>query len=302
MALAFDRSFDPAYGSAVEISPGVRRLTARNPGGYTFHGTNSYLLGTTELTVVDPGPDDPEHRAAILAAAGGVPIREILITHTHRDHSPGAAPLAAVTGAAVIGAGPHNFSRPLHIGETTALDASADLAYRPDRILGDGERVATAAGPVVALATPGHTANHLCFVVEEAGLILSGDHVMAWSTSIVAPPDGSMADYMASLDRLAGRPEVQYLPGHGAPVRNAHRFVEGLKAHRLGREAAVLAALRAGDRSIEGVVRRVYADTDPKLWGAAALSVFAQLEWLVAKGVVATEGEPRLDGAYRPTE
>lgn len=298
MAIRFDRNFDPAYGEAVELLPGVRRLTARNPGGYTFHGTNTYLLGVDALVVVDPGPDDPAHRAAILAAAGGRPIHEILVTHTHRDHSPGARPLAAATGAAVIGCGPHAFSRPLHLGETTLLDASADAGHAPDRILADGERVATAAGPVTALATPGHTANHLCFALEEAGVLISGDHVMAWSTTIVAPPDGAMAPYMASLARLAERPETLYLPGHGGPVRDAHGFLAGLAEHRLAREAAVLGAVAAGAGTIPEIVATVYADTDRKLWGAAGLSVFAQLEWLVEKGLVATDGDPVLSGTY----
>jgi len=298
VAIRFDRAFDPAYGDAVELMPGVRRLTARNAGGYTFHGTNTYLLGTDALVVVDPGPDDAVHRAAILAAAGGAPIREILVTHTHRDHSPGARPLAAATGAAVIGCGPHAFSRPLHLGEATALDASADADHAPDRVLADGERVATAAGAVVAVATPGHTANHLCFALEGAGVLVSGDHVMAWSTSIVAPPDGAMAPYMASLARLAARPEATYLPGHGGPVREAHAFLAGLAEHRLAREAAVLAALAGGARTIPQIVATVYADTDRKLWGAAGLSVFAQLEWLVEKGMATTDGDPVLAGVY----
>ncbi len=300
MSLAFDRQFDPAYGKAVEIAPGLRRLTARNPGNFTFRGTNTYLLGTDALVVVDPGPDDAEHRAAILAAAGGAPIREILVTHTHRDHSPGAAPLAAVTGAAVLGAAPHHAARSLHLGETAALDASADLAYRPDRVLGDDETVATAAGSVTAIATPGHTANHLCFALDGMDLLISGDHVMGWSTSIVAPPDGSMADYMASLDRLADRPETTYLPGHGGVLGDAKPFLAGLKAHRFAREAAVASAIAAGASDIPAIVRAVYADTDPALWPAAGLSVFAQLEWLVAKGAILTDGPPRLVGRYRP--
>jgi glyoxylase-like metal-dependent hydrolase (beta-lactamase superfamily II) len=299
MSLVFDRSFDPAYGTAVEVAPGIRRLTVRNPGGYTFHGTNSFLVGTSDLVVVDPGPEDPEHRAAILAAAGGAPIRAILITHTHRDHSPGAAALKAATGAEIVGAGPHVFSRALHLGETTTLDASADLDYAPDRVLADGERFDTPAGTFVAVATPGHTANHLSFALEGSGRLFSGDHVMAWSTSIVAPPDGSMADYMAALDRIAARPETIYLPGHGNPVVDGPTFVEGLKAHRLAREAAVLRAIEGGADSVRRIVETVYVDTDRKLWGAAGLSVFAQLEWLVAKGRVLTDGEPRLDGTYR---
>lgn len=300
MVLRFDRSFEPAYGEAVEIAPGIRRVTAENPGGYTFHGTNAYLVGTDDLVAIDPGPEDERQSAAILKAAGGRPISHVLVTHTHRDHSPGATTLARVSGAELVGCGPHTAARPLHAGETTLLDASADLAYAPDRQLADGDVLETAAGRFVAVATPGHAANHLAFALEGTEFLFSGDHVMAWSTSIVAPPDGSMADYMASLDRVAARPETIYLPGHGNPVRDAHAFVEGLRQHRLDREAAVLAALAAGDRTIAEVVRRVYADVDPKLHAAAGLSVFAQMEWLVEKGMAATDGEPLLGGRYRP--
>lgn len=299
-ALVFDRDFDPAYGRAVEIVPGIRRLTARNPGPYTFRGTNVHLIGTDPVVVVDPGPDDPATRAEILAAVGGARISHVLVTHTHRDHSPGARPLADVTGALVVGCGPHVAARDLHLGEESTLDASADPAHAPDRRLADGERLETPAAAFLALATPGHTANHLSFAIEGAGHVLTGDHVMAWSTSIVAPPDGSMAAYMASLDRLEARPETDYLPGHGGPVRDGHRFLAGLRAHRAAREAAVLAALCAGAATIPEIVAIVYVDTDRRLWGAAGLSVFAQLEWLVAKGMVATMGEPRLDGRFAP--
>ena len=304
--LVFDRAFDPNHGRAVEIAPGIRRLTARNAGGYTFHGTNVYLIGTDPLVVVDPGPGDETTTAEILAAAGGARIGHVLVTHTHRDHSPGAAVIARLTGAEVVGAGPHQPARDLHLGEASTLDASADLDHRPDRLLADGDTLVAPAGRFTAIASPGHTATHLCFALdgagEGAGLILSGDHVMAWSTSIVAPPDGAMADYMASLDRLAARPERLYLPGHGGPVRDAPAFVAGLKAHREAREAAVLSALSAGAETVAEVVERVYVDTDRRLFAAAGLSVFAQLEWLVAKGAVETEGPPRLTGRYRPVD
>jgi glyoxylase-like metal-dependent hydrolase (beta-lactamase superfamily II) len=298
MTLTFNRSFDPTHGTPVEIAPGIRRLTAPNPGAYTFHGTNTYLVGTDRLVIIDPGPDDPAHLAAILHAAAGASVTHILVTHTHRDHSPAARPLAAATNASILGAAPHVFARPLHLGETNPLDAAADLDHRPDQPLADGETLAAPAGRFIAVATPGHAANHLAFALEGSGHLFSGDHVMAWSTSIVAPPDGSMADYMASLDRVAARPESIYLPGHGGPVHDAASFVEGLKAHRHAREAAVLAALARGARTIPEIVRDVYTDVDPKLWPAAGLSVFAQLEWLVQKGRVATPDDPRLDGRY----
>ncbi|WP_181705826.1 MBL fold metallo-hydrolase [Chthonobacter rhizosphaerae] len=297
--LVFDRSFDPAYGTAVEIVPGLRRLTARNPGGYTFHGTNTYLVGTNALTVIDPGPEDEAHVADILKAAGGAPITHVLVTHTHRDHSPATRLLKDRTGALVLGAGPHRPARAMLDGEAGALDASADFLFAADRELADGDVAETPAGRFRAIATPGHTVNHLAFALEDSGHLFSGDHVMGWSTSIVAPPDGAMADYMASLDRIAAAPETRYLPGHGGAVEDGPGFVAGLRAHRLAREAAVLAAVAAGAGTVRAIVETVYRDTDPKLWGAAGLSVFAQLEWLVEKGMVTTDGPARLHGAYR---
>ncbi|WP_237155055.1 MBL fold metallo-hydrolase [Oryzibacter oryziterrae] len=299
MSLEFNRNFDPCHGRVVEVAPGIRRLTARNAGPYTFKGTNSWIIGTSELIVVDPGPEDSQHVAELLQAAGKAPIRTILITHTHRDHSPAAALLKSATGAEIVGAGPHVFSRPLHEGEVTGLDASADKSYRPDRVLADGETFTTAGTTLRTIATPGHTQNHLCFAIEDSDWLISGDHVMGWSTSIVAPPDGSMGDYMASLDRLLRDKCVTYLPGHGDIIANAQSHVEGLRDHRYGREAAIRGALGNGPRSIAAMVREVYADTDPKLHAAAGLSMFAQLEWMVSRGSVLTEGAPRLDSLYR---
>lgn len=297
--MQFDRTFDPAYGTAVEIAPGIRRLTARNPGGYTFAGTNCYLIGSGVLTVVDPGPDDPEHLDAILAAAGGARISHVLATHTHRDHSPGATALARRTGALLAGCGPHVAARALHAGEANALDASADHDYRPERQLGDGERLETPAAVFRAIATPGHAANHLCFAIEGSGHLLSGDHVMGWSTSIVAPPDGRMADYMASLDRIESEPETRYLPGHGGAVADGPAQVRGLREHRRQREAAVLFVVANGIDTIPAIVAAVYRDVDVRLHAAAALSVFAQVEHLVERGLVETEGEPLPTGRFR---
>jgi len=218
---------------------------------------------------------------------------------THRDHSPAAAQIKAATGAKVYAQGPHRPARPLHTGEVRRLDASNDLEFLPDVALGDGETVTGSGWTLQAVATPGHTANHMAYAFKEADLLFAGDHVMAWSTTIVAPPDGAMSDYMASLQKLARRSEPLYLSGHGAPVRDAPRYVQYLIRHRQAREASILRRLAKGAADIPTIVRAVYIGLDPRLVGAAALSVLAHLEELVARGAVATEGPPSLAGIYR---
>ncbi|MTI42715.1 glyoxylase-like metal-dependent hydrolase (beta-lactamase superfamily II) [Roseibium hamelinense] len=291
--------FDPHYGNAVEVADGVRRLTAKNPGPFTFHGTNTYLVGTQNIVVVDPGPDDPAHVDAIMKAVAGAHIAAIFVSHTHMDHSPAARRLQEKSGAPIVGCGPHSAARDLAIGEDNLLDASADKTYSPDQLLTDGNRVVLGDAEFEALDTPGHTANHMCFALTGTNILFSADHVMAWSTSIVAPPDGSMNAYMMSLEKLILRPETHYLPGHGTDLQNALPYVEDLIDHRKKREAAVVSALSAGAKKIPQIVDHVYVGLNPKLKTAASLSVFAQLEWLVDKGEVITDGPPRLDGLYR---
>ncbi|RST82836.1 MBL fold metallo-hydrolase [Aquibium carbonis] len=300
MAIEFDTRFEPAHGEAVAVAPGVLRVTADNPGPFTFHGTNSYVVGADTLAVIDPGPEDEAHLQALLAAIGGRPVSHVFVSHTHRDHSPLARRLAGVTGATVLAEGPHRPVRPLRIGETNPLDASADTAFAPDRSLADDETVQGDGWAIRTVLTPGHAANHAAFALEGTGILFSADHVMAWSTSIVAPPDGAMADYMASLDRLAARDDRLYLPGHGGPVEKPAAFVRGLRTHRRMREAAILERLKAGDRTIPDIVRAIYASTDPRLHGAAGLSVLAHLEDLVARGLAGADGEVSIDAAYRP--
>jgi glyoxylase-like metal-dependent hydrolase (beta-lactamase superfamily II) len=297
--IRFEREAAPDYRRALQVAPAVRRVTARNPGPFTFHGTNSYLIGQASLAIVDPGPDNPAHGDALLAAAHGRPITHIFVTHTHLDHTGAIERLVDATGAATVGGGPHRPARPLHIGEVNPLDAAADMRFVPVVTIRDGDTVAGDGWTIEAIATPGHTANHLAFALREHDLILSGDHVMGWATTIVAPPDGAMADYMRSLDRLLARPEEDYLPGHGGPIAAAHAYVRALKHHRRMREAAILARLAAGDRTIANLVAAIYRDTPAALHGAAALSVLAQLEDLVERGPVVTEGPARIDGEYR---
>jgi glyoxylase-like metal-dependent hydrolase (beta-lactamase superfamily II) len=298
--LDFDLSFEPRHGEAVDLAPGLQRITVNNPSHFTFHGTNSYLLGTDTLAVVDPGPIDDAHYEALRQAIGGRPVSHILVTHTHRDHSPLSRRLKAETGAAIVAEGPHRFARPLAIGEINPLDDAADIEFVPDITLGHEERLDGDGWSVTGLHTPGHTGNHIVFALADTGIVLSGDHVMAWSTSIVAPPDGSMSDYMASLDILAAREDRIYFPGHGGPVGNPQSFVRALKAHRKMREMAILQRLKKGDRTIPEIVAVIYRETDPRLHGAAGLSVLAHLEDLVARGLVETDGQPAIHGVYRP--
>ncbi|UCI06852.1 MBL fold metallo-hydrolase [Mesorhizobium sp. B1-1-8] len=300
MALEFDIRFDPAYGQAVTVAPDVQRITARNPGPFTFHGTNSYLVGRKTLAVIDPGPDDDAHLETLLAAIGDRAVSHIFVSHTHRDHSPLAARLKLRTGATVLAEGPHRPARPLRIGEVNPLDASADIGFVPDVALADSALTQGDGWTVRAVLTPGHTANHAAFALEGTGILFSADHVMAWATSIVAPPDGAMADYMKSLDRLIERDDRLLLPGHGGPVTAPRSFMRGLIDHRKMRERAILERIAGGDRTIKQMVAAIYRDTDPRLHAAAGLSVLAHLEDLVARGLVATEGEPAIDSIFMP--
>ncbi len=296
----FNLAFEANHGVAVPCHPHlpIRCLTANNAGPFTFHGTNSYLIGEKNLTIIDPGPDDDAHLAALIKAIGTAKLETILVTHTHIDHSPLAAKLKALTGAEVAGCGPHFNFRALSAGETNFLDASGDKDYLPDRQLYDGDGVATELGPLTAVATPGHTANHLCFALDNHGVLFSGDHVMGWSTSIVAPPDGAMAPYMASLDRLIARKDTLYLPGHGGAIETPNRFVRGLRSHRRMRANAIADLLSDKGVLIPDLVLALYTGLDPRLRGAAALSVFAHLEELVATGAARTDSAATLNSTY----
>ena len=297
--IPFDKSFSLVADEVEEVAPSVRAIAADNPGPFTFKGTISYIVGRDHVAIIDPGPEDAAHIAALLDAVRGETVTHIFVTHTHRDHSPAAAKIKAATGAQVLAQGPHRLARPLHTGEMRRLDASADLDFRPDIALADGETVNGRGWTLEAVTTPGHTGNHMAFAFKEANLLFAGDHVMAWSTTIVAPPDGAMTDYMTSLQKLARRSEPFYLSGHGAPVRDAPRYVQYLIRHRQAREASILHRLAKGAADIPTIVRAVYIGLDPRLVGAAALSVLAHLEELVARGAVATEGPPSISGTYR---
>ncbi len=263
------------------LEPGVLRLTANNPSPFTNTGTQSYVVGTTDLAVIDPGPaGDADHLDALIAAIAGRPVVAILCTHTHRDHSPLARDLKLATHAPIGGCAP----LALEDGGPRA-DASFDHDYAPDRVLADGESVSGDGWTLTALATPGHTSNHLCFALD-GGALFSGDHVMGWSTSIVSPPDGDMGDYMTSLDKLLQREDRVYYPGHGDPVDNPRRLVRGMMGHRKSREGAILRLLEKGENQTMPMVARMYSGLDPRMHPAAERSVLAHLFDLRKRGLV----------------
>lgn len=263
-------------GVPEQLEPLVSRVLAPNPSPFTHTGTQVHLIGTTDLAVIDPGPDTPGHIDALVAAIGGRPVRAILITHTHRDHSPGSRPLAQATGAPIVGCAP----LALDDGGLRS-DASFDRDYAPDRVLAEGESVSGEGWTLTALATPGHTSNHLAFALPEAqdaaGALFTGDHVMGWSTSIVSPPDGDMAAYMASLEKLMHRTDRIYYPAHGDPVESPQRLVRGMLGHRKQREGQILRLLRGAPATIPDMVARMYVGLDPRLFPAAERSVLAHL-------------------------
>ena len=275
---------DAPYARLEQLEPGIARVLAHNPSAFTYYGTQTYLIGDREVAVIDPGPDLPEHLDALGRAAGGRPVVAIMCTHTHRDHSPASRPLAERTGAPIIGCA----RLALETGGPRA-DASFDGDYAPDRVLEDSQSIAVDGKPITAVATPGHTSNHLCFAYE--GALLSGDHVMGWSTTVVVPPDGDMAAYMASLDKLRQREDRVYYPAHGPPVTNPQQYVRHLMGHRMQREKQILKLVGEKPRPIPEIVANAYPGLDPRLVIAAGGSVLAHLVDLERRGLVERQGE-----------
>ena len=270
-------------GLAEQCEPLVRRVLAPNPSPYTYTGTQTYLVGAVEaVAVIDPGPAEADHIAAILAAVGDARIAAIMCTHTHRDHSPAARPLAERTGAPIVGCAPLAIDSDL-----PRSDESFDHDYAPDRVMEDGEAMTGPGWTLRAVATPGHVSNHLCFALEESGALFTGDHVMAWSTSVVVPPDGDMGDYMKSLERLYERDDRVYYPAHGPAVEKPRQLVRGMIGHRRQREAQILRLLGEASRSAADFVPAMYKGLDPRLTGAAEMSVTAHLLDLERRGLVA---------------
>ena len=261
--IPFDKDLNLAPDTVDEPMPGIRRIMANNPGPFTFKGTVSYIVGRGKVAIIDPGPDDAAHIGALLDAVRNESVTHIFVTHTHRDHSPAVPAIKAATGAEVYAEGPHRAARPLHIGEHNPLDASADRDFRPDVMLKDGEVVAGDGWSIEAVATPGHTANHMSYALKDKNVLFAGDHIMAWATSIVAPPDGAMSDYMASLAKLAQRKETIYFPGHGPAITDASRFVNYYILHRKAREASILHRLSKGETDINDCARYLYRYRSP---------------------------------------
>jgi glyoxylase-like metal-dependent hydrolase (beta-lactamase superfamily II) len=296
--MKLNSAFEARHGQAVSVAPNVVRVTAANAGPFTFAGTNTYLAGGGDVAIIDPGPDLPEHFEAVRSAIGGRKVSGIFVTHAHRDHTDLLPRLIELTGAPVYAEGRHRAFRPLRALEANVLEASADHDFNPGSELADGETISGDGWTLQAVHTPGHTASHCAFALPEQGILFSGDHVMGWSTSIVAPPDGAMAAYMASLHKLLTRGDRQYFPGHGGPVTNPKTFTKALIAHRKMRERAILQRLRTGDMLIPQIVAALYRGLDPRLNGAAALSVFAHLEHLIEQGRAGTDGGVLLSGCY----
>ncbi|PHQ61657.1 MAG: MBL fold metallo-hydrolase [Sphingobium sp.] len=277
--------FDPAdlpTGILMPLSPLVNRVLAPNPSPFTYTGTQTYMVGVEAVAIIDPGPDDAAHLAALRAAIAGRPVAAILCTHTHRDHSPAARPLAQATGAPIIGCAPLTLE-----DDGPRADAAFDAEYRPDRVLTDGEQVSGPGWTLEAVATPGHTSNHLCFALPQEQALFTGDHVMGWSTSVISPPDGDMTAYMRSMQRLTERDDIVYYPAHGEPIDNPQRLVRGMIGHRKQREGQILRFLeRNGDSLIPDMVAEMYKGVDPRLHPAAGRSVLAHLIDLHQRGLV----------------
>jgi len=298
--IPFVRQFDPFYGRHIRHTPLIARVTAENPGPFTFSGTNTFIVGReadgAAVAVIDPGPDDPRHLEALLSAVAGRRVSHVLVTHTHRDHAPLARPFARAVGAPVLAAPPP----PVTTHASGGLDADEDADFVPDRLLADGDPIEGDGWTLRTLATPGHASNHLAFALEEENALFCGDHVMGWSTTVVAPPDGDMAAYMASLDRVIAAGFDRLWPTHGAEIDDPAPFLAAYRAHRLERDAQILARLRAGDARIADMVPHLYAAVDRRLWPAASLSVWAHLVAMVADGRAVAVPTAALDAVYAP--
>ena len=332
MAIPFVTEIAPAYGQAVELSPMVRRVVCKNPGRFTFTGTGTYIVGHGQVAVIDPGPDNSDHLAAILSAVAGEEVSHIVITHTHRDHSPASAALQTATGAPTHGFGPHPLPHPDDAtamtptswnqllptdAELTELKASmqnlantvvdhasqeerGDMAFTPDVEINHGDEIKGGTWTLVGLHTPGHISNHLCFGLKEEPALFSGDHVMGWSTTVIPPLEGSMADYMSSLELILHRNDEIYYPTHGPPIEDPLAFTHSLIEHRLKREIQILECLATGPKTIPEMVTAIYSQTTPHiLHMAAGQSTLSHVLWLIEKGAVSTDGALTADSLFK---
>jgi glyoxylase-like metal-dependent hydrolase (beta-lactamase superfamily II) len=296
MSIPFDRNFEAPYERLIEIAPRIRRLLTNNPGPFTFKGTSVAIVGHGNVAVIDPGPDDPAHLDALRQALKGEVVTHILVTHTHRDHSPAARALKAWAGAPTYGFGPHGAGK---AEEGIVVEEGGDMDFTPDIRVRDGDIIACDGFTFECVHTPGHTSNHICYALKEEKALFCGDHVMGWSTTVVAPPDGDMGDYLASLQKLLARDDTVYWPAHGGPIRDPKSFVAAYLAHRLEREQQILAAMKEGMTAIPAMVDRIYVGLDQRLKPAAGLSVLAHLLLLVKQGRVVVEGTLGLGARFR---
>jgi glyoxylase-like metal-dependent hydrolase (beta-lactamase superfamily II) len=284
---------DVSYGTVVEVAPDVRRVVANNPSKFTYTGTGTHLIGRGDVIVIDPGPDDRDHVAALLAATEGERITHQLITHTHGDHSPAARALGEATGAPTVAFGPHPPEAvTTDPDDDTPTEEHADVEFVPDIVVGHGDLLDLAGHAIEAVHTPGHISNHLCFALVERGMLFTGDHVMGWSTTIIPPPDGDMTAYLASLELVLARPETVLVPTHGPLITEPRAFVGALIEHRLARERAIVDQLALGPRTVAEIVAVLYADVDEALHKPAARSVTAHLERLATLGRAAATSDP----------
>lgn len=293
-ALSFRTEMRFSYGEPTGIAPGIIRVVARNPSPFTFKGTNTYLVGSLDLAVIDPGPDDKEHRDAILRAADGRKITHIISTHAHRDHVDGMSKLAEATGA-VTAAFPRTRCAPVSNQIRPTGEAFIDYNFVPEQPLSEGDEIAGTDWRLSVLHTPGHAPDHLCYRLFGRGVLFSGDHIMAWNTTVIAPPEGNMADYLTSLERLLSGDDTLYLPGHGGRLEDPQRMVKAQLMHRRWREQAILGAIRSGVPTIHAIVGLIYRDLDDKLKTAASLSVKAHVDHLIDKGLIEAKGPIAFD-------
>jgi glyoxylase-like metal-dependent hydrolase (beta-lactamase superfamily II) len=283
------------YGVVDQVSPLIRRVVANNPSPFTYLGTGTYIVGKGQVAVIDPGPDLPDHLQAILDATAGETITHILITHHHSDHSPLARPLQERCGASIYGCA---VKAPV-VDDAVKLEAGYDN-FRPDVSVCGGGAIFTGPGwTLEAIATPGHTSNHICYALSEENALFSGDHIMGWSTTVVTPPDGNMGDYLTSLDLVKARNFATLWPTHGPPITEVAPFITAYKAHRLDRERQILEQLAAGETKIREMVPKMYVGVDPRLYPAASHSVLAHMIELVKSGRATTPGAPGIDSDYR---
>jgi glyoxylase-like metal-dependent hydrolase (beta-lactamase superfamily II) len=295
MAIVFERNFEAPYETLIPVAPRIRRLLVNNPSPFTYKGTSVTVIGEGRVAVIDPGPDDAHHLAALRAALQGETVTHILVTHTHKDHSPAARALKVWTGAKTYGFGPHPGSKR---DDGIVIEEGGDMEFVPDVVVRDKDVIQCEGFTIECVHTPGHLSNHICYALKQEHALFSGDHVMGWSTSVVAPPDGDMGDYLASLKKLLARDDTIYWPTHGGPIRDPKAVVAAYLEHRCEREAQILTCLNEGLEAVPEIVARIYVGLDPRLKPAASLTVLAHLLQLIREGRVASDGEPGLRARF----